>query len=430
MTDIQARSIPVSLKGKDVLGAARTGSGKTLSFLVPALEMLYRKKWGPQDGLGALIISPTRELVRISKTRLSMRSPFWQAVQIFEVLRAIGGYHSFSAGLVIGGKNLKDERERLNRMNILVATPGRLLQHMDQTFGFECDNLQILGERLTRTYVLILINAVLDEADRILDMGFARTLNALLSHLPKSRQTLLFSATQTDSVKDLARLSLKDPVFIGVKEEGSLAATPKSLEQHYVVTELDKKLDVLWSFIKAHLQSKILVFFSSGKQVSRNANSVCFTPSLRSIRFVLYSKHSANYSLVSLSCICTENKSRRRDLRHALASRQLNIPFSSLPIWQLVAWIFLPWTGSCRLTHRRTQTRTFIVSDVLLATRATAKRSSCSARAKKKACSLLCRRRKSRLRKSRSRRAKHSRLKSIYRILPSKTQKSNTWDRG
>ena len=68
-----------------------------------------------------------------------------QAVQIFEVLRSIGGYHSFSAGLVIGGKNLKDERERLSRMNILVATPGRLLQHMDQTIGFECDNLQMLG---------------------------------------------------------------------------------------------------------------------------------------------------------------------------------------------------------------------------------------------------------------------------------------------
>ncbi|KAI5119475.1 hypothetical protein M0805_007209 [Coniferiporia weirii] len=236
MTDIQARSMPLSLKGKDVLGSARTGSGKTLSFLVPVLELLYRKKWGPQDGLGALIISPTREL----------------AVQIFEVLRSIGGYHSFSAGLVIGGKNIKDERDRLNRMNILVATPGRLLQHMDQTFGFECDNLQVL---------------VLDEADRILDMGFSRTLNALLSHLPRSRQTLLFSATQTDSVKDLARLSLKEPVFVGVKEEGSETATPKLLEQHYVVCELDKKLDILWSFIKSHLQHKVLVFLSSGKQV-------------------------------------------------------------------------------------------------------------------------------------------------------------------
>ncbi|OCH87503.1 DEAD-domain-containing protein [Obba rivulosa] len=236
MTDIQAKSLPVSLKGKDVLGAARTGSGKTLAFLIPVLEILYRRKWGPQDGLGALIISPTREL----------------AVQIFDVLRSIGGYHSFSAGLVIGGKNLKDERERLSRMNILVATPGRLLQHMDQTIGFECDNLQML---------------VLDEADRILDMGFQRTLSALLSHLPKSRQTLLFSATQTESVADLARLSLKDPVYVGVKEADYESATPKSLEQHYVVCELDKKLDIVWSFIKSHLQSKTLVFMSSCKQV-------------------------------------------------------------------------------------------------------------------------------------------------------------------
>ncbi|KAF9224850.1 DEAD-domain-containing protein [Gyrodon lividus] len=236
MTDIQASSIPVSLKGNDVLGAARTGSGKTLAFLIPTLEILYRRKWGPQDGLGALIISPTREL----------------AVQIFDVLRSIGCYHSFSAGLVIGGKNIKDERERLSRMNILVATPGRLLQHMDQTFGFESDSLQVL---------------VLDEADRILDMGFAKTLSALLSHLPKSRQTLLFSATQTQSVTQLARLSLKDPVYIGVQEAGSSTATPASLSQHYNVCPLDTKLDVLWSFIKTHLHSKTLVFFSSGKQV-------------------------------------------------------------------------------------------------------------------------------------------------------------------
>ncbi|KZT08099.1 DEAD-domain-containing protein [Laetiporus sulphureus 93-53] len=236
MTDIQAKSLPVSLKGKDVLGAARTGSGKTLAFLIPVLEILYRKKWGSQDGLGALIISPTREL----------------AVQIFDVLRSIGGYHSFSAGLVIGGKNLKDERERLSRMNILVATPGRLLQHMDQTIGFQCDNLQML---------------VLDEADRILDMGFRRTLSALLSHLPESRQTLLFSATQTESVSDLARLSLKDPVYTGMQSGDGEGVTPKGLEQHYSVVELDKKLDVLWSFIKTHLQSKVLVFLSSCKQV-------------------------------------------------------------------------------------------------------------------------------------------------------------------
>jgi ATP-dependent RNA helicase DDX10/DBP4 len=128
-TPIQSLSIPLSLKGSDILASARTGSGKTLAFLIPLLESLYRKRWGPQDGLGALVISPTREL----------------AIQIFEVLRKIGPYHSFSAGLVIGGKNVKDEMERLTKMNILVATPGRLLQHMDQTVGFECDNLQLLG---------------------------------------------------------------------------------------------------------------------------------------------------------------------------------------------------------------------------------------------------------------------------------------------
>ncbi|KAF8178079.1 P-loop containing nucleoside triphosphate hydrolase protein [Mycena galopus ATCC 62051] len=238
MTDIQTQSLPVSLKGKDVLGAARTGSGKTLSFLVPVLEILYRRKWGPTDGLGALVISPTREL----------------AIQIFEVLRSIGPFHTFSAGLVIGGKNLKDERDRLSKMNILVATPGRLLQHMDQTVGFEADNLQVL---------------VLDEADRILDMGFSRTLSALLSHLPKSRQTLLFSATQTDSVNDLARLSLKDPVHIGIGDTGTStsSAIPPNLEHHYLACTLDQKLSVLWGFIKTHLQSKTLVFLSSCKQV-------------------------------------------------------------------------------------------------------------------------------------------------------------------
>lgn len=95
-------------------------------------------------------------------------------------------------------------------------------------------------------------------------MGFHRTVTALLSHLPKSRQTLLFSATQTKSVSNLARLSLKDPVYVSTCEE---EVTPITLEQHYAVIELDKKLDTLWSFIKTHLQSKILVFFSCCKQV-------------------------------------------------------------------------------------------------------------------------------------------------------------------
>lgn len=234
MTDIQARALPHALKKQDILGAARTGSGKTLAFLIPVLENLYRSRWTEYDGLGALILSPTREL----------------ALQIFEVLRKIGRFHGFSAGLVIGGKNLKDERERLGRMNILVCTPGRMLQHMDQTAVFDADNLQTL---------------VLDEADRIMDMGFQSTVDAIIEHLPKERQTMLFSATQTKKVSDLARLSLRDPKYLS--SSPSENATPSSLQQNYIVTSLPEKLDTLWSFIRSNLKAKTIVFLSSGKQV-------------------------------------------------------------------------------------------------------------------------------------------------------------------
>ncbi|KAF4339860.1 ATP-dependent RNA helicase DBP4 [Fusarium beomiforme] len=235
LTDVQAHAVPLALKGKDVMGAAKTGSGKTLAFIVPVLEKLYRAQWTEYDGLGALIISPTREL----------------AVQIFEVLRKVGRNHVFSAGLVIGGKSLKEEAERLDRMNILVCTPGRMLQHLDQTAGFDANNLQIL---------------VLDEADRIMDMGFQSAVDALVEHLPKSRQTLMFSATQSKKVSDLARLSLKDPEYVSV-HEAAVSATPTNLQQHYIVTPLTEKLDTLYGFIKANLKSKIIVFLSSGKQV-------------------------------------------------------------------------------------------------------------------------------------------------------------------
>lgn len=139
LTVIQRAAMSHALMGRDVLGAAKTGSGKTLAFLIPTIEKLYRLKWNVYDGLGALIISPTREL----------------ALQIFEELRVVGARHDFSAGLLIGGKNVEDEASRVGMMNILVATPGRLLQHMDESPDFNADNLQIL---------------VLDEADRILDM--------------------------------------------------------------------------------------------------------------------------------------------------------------------------------------------------------------------------------------------------------------------
>ncbi|CAK0786422.1 hypothetical protein CVIRNUC_009635 [Coccomyxa viridis] len=235
LTAIQRAALPHTLAGKDVLGAAKTGSGKTLAFLIPVVEKLFRLKWSRLDGLGALIISPTREL----------------AMQIFDELRKVGARHDLSAGLLIGGKNVKEERERINAMNILVCTPGRLLQHMDETPGFDASALQLL---------------VLDEADRILDMGFSASVNAILENLPRRRQTMLFSATQTKSVKDLARLSLRDPTYIAVHAE-AVAPTPVKLQQAYVVCELQDKHNVLWAFMKAHLKAKMLVFLTTGKQV-------------------------------------------------------------------------------------------------------------------------------------------------------------------
>ncbi len=234
-TEIQAAAIPLVLKGHDVLGAAKTGSGKTIAFLIPLLELLWRERWTNEDGIGALVISPTREL----------------AYQTFEVLRSIGSHHDFSAGLVIGGKDVDTERSRLQRTNIVVCTPGRLLQHMDETVSFDCSSLKML---------------ILDEADRILDLGFRQTMSAIIENLPVDRQTLLFSATQTKSVRDLALLSLSDPDYVAV-HENSTTSTPHQLSQNYITCELHEKLAVLYSFIRSHTSSKMIVFMSSCKQV-------------------------------------------------------------------------------------------------------------------------------------------------------------------
>ncbi|XP_052741114.1 probable ATP-dependent RNA helicase DDX10 [Bicyclus anynana] len=234
-TDIQKQAIGYALQGKDILGAAKTGSGKTLAFLIPILEILFCKKWTRLDGVGALVISPTREL----------------AYQIYETLRKVGHLHDFSAGLIIGGQNLKFERKRMDQINILISTPGRLLQHMDENPLFDCSQLQIL---------------ILDEADRCLDLGFETTMNAIIENLPPNRQTLLFSATQTKSVRDLARLSLSFPTYVAPHEQAA-TVTPEALQQSYIVSDIEDKLGTLWSFIRNHLKQKVLVFMATCKQV-------------------------------------------------------------------------------------------------------------------------------------------------------------------
>lgn len=246
MTAIQSASIPHALGGRDILGAAKTGSGKTLAFLVPLLERLYRESWTPQDGAGAIILSPTREL----------------AGQIFAVLRKIGKYHSFTLGLLMGGRN-KNRREHneflreqqsIPNTNILICTPGRLLQHLEQTPNMNVDGLQML---------------VLDEADRILDMGFRDQLIRILDYLPTGeRQTLLFSATQTKDVKHLATLSInrKNVEYVGVHDQDA-ETTPNQLRQSYVLVPVEHKLNCVYSFLKSHLKCKTIVFLASCSQV-------------------------------------------------------------------------------------------------------------------------------------------------------------------
>ena len=277
LTPIQRCTLPHSLGGRDILGASKTGSGKTLCFLIPILENLYRDGFIKDEGLGALILLPTREL----------------AIQVFEVINKIGKHHNYSVGLVIGGNDYEKEKYVVNNMNILIGTPGRILQHMAESYMFTADNLKIL---------------VIDEADRILDEGFEDELIKIINYLPKNRQTLLFSATLTRNLKRLVKIHMRSPEYINIsntdnvlnsieninKNELSIMKIknddnnndntnnknilnnttnlndmiiPKNLNQYYTIVEPEERVNVLYSFLKTHKMSKILVFVSSRKQV-------------------------------------------------------------------------------------------------------------------------------------------------------------------
>ncbi|KAL2645792.1 hypothetical protein AAZV13_05G013400 [Glycine max] len=242
MTQIQARAIPPLLIGKDVLGAARTGSGKTLAFLIPALELLYNVKFTPRNGAGVIVICPTREL----------------AIQTHAVAKELLKYHSQTLGLVIGGSARKIEAERLAKgINLLVGTPGRLLDHLQNTKGFMYKNLKCL---------------MIDEADRILEANFEEEMKQIIKILPKNRQTALFSATQTKKVEDLARLSFQTtPIYIDV-DDGRTKVTNEGLLQGYVVVPCAKRFIVLYSFLKRHQSKKVMVFFSSCNSVKFHAD--------------------------------------------------------------------------------------------------------------------------------------------------------------
>ncbi|OAQ65144.1 ATP-dependent RNA helicase DDX18 [Pochonia chlamydosporia 170] len=239
MTAIQRTAIPPLLAGKDVLGAAKTGSGKTLAFLIPAIEILSALRFKPRNGTGVIVVSPTREL----------------ALQIFGVARELMKHHSQTYGIVIGGANRKAEAEKLSKgVNLLIATPGRLLDHLLNT-PFVFKNLKSL---------------VIDEADRILEVGFEDEIRQIVKVLSNdNRQTMLFSATQTTKVEDLARISLRPgPLYINVDEEKQFS-TVDGLEQGYVLCDADKRFILLFSFLRRMKakKKKVIVFFSSCNSV-------------------------------------------------------------------------------------------------------------------------------------------------------------------
>ena len=208
-TEIQSLCIPDAMTGIDILGRAKTGSGKSLAFLIPAVELLARADFKQEMGVGVIVLTPTREL----------------ALQLFNLAKDLLVYHKKTCTLVMGGANRKVEQEKLRKgVNLVVATPGRLLDHLNSTKGFNYINLSMI---------------IIDEADAILKIGFEDELRQILEKFSKfEKQTLLFSATLTPKLEDLVTLSLRNYKFLKVENK---SATVSHLEQGYVVVEPEKK---------------------------------------------------------------------------------------------------------------------------------------------------------------------------------------------
>ncbi|EAT41737.1 AAEL006640-PA [Aedes aegypti] len=241
MTPVQAATIPLLLSYKDVAAEAVTGSGKTLAFVVPLLELLLKRQrdtiWKKSE-IGAIIISPTREL----------------ATQISDVLQDFLEHEKlaiFKQKLLIGGNPVEEDVDSIRKegANVLIATPGRLK-----------DLLERKGDLNLTVKVKSLELLVLDEADRLLDLGFESTINTILGYLPRQRRTGLFSATQTKEVKDLMRAGLRNPVLVSVKEKATVS-TPKLLQNFYVIVEPEQKLAVMLDFIERQELKKAMIFF-------------------------------------------------------------------------------------------------------------------------------------------------------------------------
>ncbi|HZX25589.1 MAG TPA: DEAD/DEAH box helicase [Telluria sp.] len=243
-TPIQAKAIPIVLQGRDVMGAAQTGTGKTASFSLPIIQMLLahaNPSMSPaRHPVRALVLTPTREL----------------AVQVAENVAAYSRHTPLRSTVVFGGMDMKPQTEALRRgVEIVIATPGRLLDHVEQK-NVSLGQVQIL---------------VLDEADRMLDMGFLPDLQRIINMLPKQRQSLMFSATFSPEIKKLANSFLKEPLLIEVAR--SNATADRVTQIVYKLAEEDKR-NAVAHLIRGRDLKQVLVFSNTKIGASRLARSL------------------------------------------------------------------------------------------------------------------------------------------------------------
>lgn len=226
-TPIQAKAIPVVIEGRDVLAAAQTGTGKTAGFTLPLLERLSQTS--PQmkkKQIRALVLTPTREL----------------AAQVAQSIKTYGKYMPYQSMVIFGGVGINPQLANIKKgVEIVIATPGRLLDIASQE-GIDFSSLECL---------------VLDEADRMLDMGFIHDIKRLMKLMPKQKQTLLFSATFSKEIKSLASGLLKDPVLVEVARENT---TAEQISQVVHLVDKGRKRELLAKLIKTNDWKQVLVF--------------------------------------------------------------------------------------------------------------------------------------------------------------------------
>ena len=225
-TEIQSQAIPAAIEGRDIIGCAQTGTGKTAAFVLPILDRLSHERAGRKRTVRSLILTPTREL----------------AVQIERSILGYGRFIDLKALAVYGGVGINNQIRTLGRgVDIVVATPGRLIDHIERK-TIELSGVEVL---------------VLDEADRMLDMGFVHDVRRIVGRLPKKRQTLLFSATISPEVKTLAADMLKSPKVIQIGRPRNPIDT---ITQHIYAVEKSLKMDLLLHMIEDWRMFSVLVF--------------------------------------------------------------------------------------------------------------------------------------------------------------------------